>query len=123
MYRDTFMRRALWTTAVFNVGGALLFAFPETLGRLAGLPSPVPGVYSTLLASFVLLFGGMYAWLARQPRIDRPMVVLAAIGKTSVFVIAGAFWLTGELPGLTVVAAAGDLTFAGIFVWWLLGDA
>jgi hypothetical protein len=51
------------------------------------------------------------------------MVVVAAIGKTSAFVIALAFWTTGELPGRTVVAAAGDLTFAGIFVWWLLGDA
>jgi len=117
------MRRALWTTAAFNLGGALLFAFPETLGRMAGFPSPVPGVYSTLLASFVLLFGGMYAWLARQPRIDRPMVVLGAIGKTSAFVIAFTFWMTGDLPALTVATAAGDLTFAGIFVWWLLGDA
>jgi hypothetical protein len=119
MNRDAFMRRALWATAVFNVGGALLFAFPESLGRVAGLPSPVPGVYAALLASFVLLFAGMYAWLARQPRIDRPMVGLAAIGKTSVFVLVGVFWMTGELPGLTVIAAAGDLGFAGIFVWWL----
>ena len=122
MNRDLLMRRALWTTAVFNVGGALLFLFPDSLGRMAGLPAPVPGVHATLLASFVLLFGGAYAWLARQPTIDRPMVAMTAVGKTAAFVIAVGFWTMGDLPATTVMAASGDLVFAAIFVWWLLGD-
>jgi hypothetical protein len=73
------------------------------------------------LAFFVVLFGGAYAWLARQPTFDRPLVALAALGKAGVFAIIVTFWLLGEAPGRGVLAAAGDLVLAGIFAWWLLG--
>ena len=122
MDRDRFMRRALWATVVFNFFGMLLFAFPGSLGRLAGLPGPVSHMYTVPLAFFVALFGGSYAWLATQPEIDRPLVAFAAIGKTGFFVICLVLWLLGEARGQGVVAAAGDLVFAGIFVWWLLGE-
>src|SRR5207249_55184 len=57
------MRSTLWASVVYNLGGTLLFVFPSSLGRLAGLPGPVPRVYTALLAVFVALFGGAYAWL------------------------------------------------------------
>jgi len=118
--RDLIVRRALWASVAFNAGGALLFAFPASLGRLAGLPVPAPHVYTAPLAFMVALFGGAYAWLARAPRIDRPMVTLAALGKTGFFVVVCAAWLPGEAPGRVVLAAIGDLVFAAIFAWWLL---
>jgi hypothetical protein len=118
---DNFLRRALWVSVVYNFGAALLFAFPSSsLGQLVGLPTPVPPMYSALLALFVGLFGGAYAWLACQPTIDRPLVALAAIGKAAVFALLFVFWLLGEAPGRVVLAAVGDLIFAGIFAWWLL---
>lgn len=123
MDRDHFMRRALRATSVFNLGGALLFAFPASLGQLAHLPVPVPHIYSASLAVLVALFGGTYAWLARQPQIDRPLVVFAALGKASFFAVVLACWLLGEAPALGVVAASGDLAFAAVFAWWLLGQA
>jgi hypothetical protein len=119
--KDNFMRGALWVSVVYNLGGTLLFAFPSSpLGQLAGLPTPVPPIYSALLAFFVVLFGGAYAWLARQPTIDRPLVALAAIGKAGVFAVIFTFWLFGEAPGRGVLAAIGDLALAGIFAGWLL---
>jgi len=122
MDRDPFMRRALWASVVFNFGGMLLFAFPASLGRLAGLPGPVSHMYTAPLALFIALFGGSYAWLASQPVIDRPLVAFAAIGKTGFFVVSFVCWLLGEAPGRGVVAATGDLVFAAIFAWWLLGE-
>jgi hypothetical protein len=120
MTNDTFIRRVLWATAVFNLGGALLFAFPGSLpGQLVGLPSPVPATYSVLLAFFVLLFGGAYAWLALRPTIDRPLVGFAAIGETGAFCIALALCLVGEAPARSILAVSGDLIFAGLFFWWL----
>jgi hypothetical protein len=120
--KDKFVRGALWVSVVYNFGGALLFAFPSSPpGQLAGLPTPVAPIYGALLAFFVVLFGGAYAWLARQPAIDRPLVALAAIGKAGVFTVIFTFWLLGEAPGRGVLAAAGDLVLAGIFAWWLLG--
>ena len=119
---DTFMRRALWASVPYNAGGALLFLFPASLGRLAGLPLPAPHVYTATLAVLVALFGGTYAWLARSPEINRPMVVFCALGKAGFFAVVLVCWLLGEAPGLGVVGALGDLTFAGIFAWWLATD-
>ena len=67
-----------------------------SLGRLAGLPAPVPPIYSVLLVMFVLLFAGSYAWLARQPEIDRPLVALAGIGKAGAFAAVLGCWLFGQ---------------------------
>jgi hypothetical protein len=119
--RNKVFRNTLWVCVVFNLGGALLFAFPASpLSQFAGLPVSVPPLYSTLVAFFVALFGGAYAWLACQPNFDRPLVALAAIGKAGAFAIILIFWLLGEIPGRGVLVASGDLIFAGIFTWRLL---
>lgn len=124
MAGDRLIRGALRTSAVFNLAGALAFAFPDTLGRRAGLPAgPVPVLYSATLAMLVALFGATYAWLASQPVIDRPLVAFAAIGKASFFAVAVGCWLGGQIAGLGVVSAAGDLVFAAIFARWLLAGA
>lgn len=123
MLRDRLMRRALAASAVFNLGGAVLFAFPDSSpGRLAGLSSAVPGIYSAMVAWFVLLFAGVYAWLARQAEIDRALVGFAAIGKAGAFSIFAACWILGQISGRAAFAGTGDLVFAGIFAWWLLGS-
>jgi hypothetical protein len=119
--RDKFLRRTLWVSVAYNFAAAMLFAFPaSSLGRLAGLPAPVPPVYSALVAFFVALFGAAYAWLACQPAIDRPLVAFAAIGKTGVFVLIFVLWLLGSAPSRGVLAAIGDLALAGVFFSWLL---
>src|SRR5262249_19073258 len=41
MTRDELMRRVLWASVFFNLLGAVLFLFPASIGRLAGLPAPV----------------------------------------------------------------------------------
>ncbi len=123
MDRNQLMRRALWASVVFNFGGALLFAFPASLGQLAGFPGPVAHVYTASLALMVALFGGAYAWLARQPRIDRPLVAFCALGKAGFFAVVFVCWLLGEAPARGAIAASGDLVFAGIFAWWLLAES
>jgi hypothetical protein len=121
MDRDRIMRRTLNASVFFNIGGALLFAFPGSLGRLAGLPAPVPAVYCATLAFLVALFAATYAWLARQPRIDRPLVAFLTVGKAGFFTVVLVCWLFGAASTLSLAAASGDLMFAGIFAWWLMG--
>lgn len=121
--RDRIMRGALWTSFVANLVAAAGFAFPDTLGRLAGFPAGGPRLYTATLAVLVALFGLTYGWLASRPRIDRPLVVFSAIGKTSFVAVAFACWLLGEVTGQGMLMASGDLVFAAIFVWWLAGDA
>jgi hypothetical protein len=122
MDRDAVVRRALAASVIFNLVGAMAFAFPSAiLGRVMGLPAAVPGIYSAMVALFVLLFGGAYAWLALADEIDRPMVALGAIGKACAFATFVAFGLLGELPLRGVLAGSGDLILAAIFAWWLAG--
>jgi hypothetical protein len=121
--RTAVLRRALWVTFFFNLVGALLFAFPDSLGSLAGFPAPVPRLQSATLAFLVTLFAGTYAWLALQPTIDRPLVAFSAIGKAGFFALVAACWLAGDVPGRAVLGASGDLFFAALFTWWLVGDS
>ena len=120
MNRETVLRRALWTAAVFNLLGALLFAFPASyFGQFAGLPAEVPGAYRALTAFFVLLFGGAYLWLAQRAVIDRVLLTFGAIGKASAFVLIFILWLTGAASGRGVLIASGDLILAALFIWCL----
>jgi len=122
MPRHQVIHRVLWVAAGFNVVGAYLFAHPASpLGQLAGLPSEVPVVYRGLVSLFVLLFGGTYAWLASQPIISRPLLALGAIGKASAFALVFGLWLLSEAPTRSVLLISGDLGFAAVFAWWLLG--
>jgi len=104
----------------YNLGAAVLFAFPDSpLGQFAGLPAPVPVLDRVILALFVALFAGAYVWLARQKIIDRPLVGFAAIGKAAVFVTLILLWLLGDASWRGVVSAIGDAVLAGIFFSWL----
>jgi len=120
MTDDLFVRRVLLLSAGFNLLGGLLFAFPGfPTGRLAGLPAEVPGLYRATVFLFIVLFGAMYGWLARQPRIDRPMVAFGAIGKAAFFTLVLIFWWAGAVPGRTVWLSSGDFVLAGVFALWL----
>jgi uncharacterized BrkB/YihY/UPF0761 family membrane protein len=116
-------QRILWAAAAFNVLIACMVGFPASpAGQLAGLPAEVPLEYRAILATFVLLFAGVYAWLATQPEPNRPMVVLGALGKASVVVVGTAVWLATQAPVSSLGAVAADLVFVLAFAWWLKGS-
>ena len=120
MQSERFIRNVLWISVGFNLLGAMAFLFPATVGQLSALPTPVPRLYTWLLASMVLLFGGMYAWLAMQLEINRPLLAIGAIGKLLVFCVFTACWMLGDVSPLAVAGASGDLALAGLFTWWLI---
>jgi hypothetical protein len=117
---ETLFRRVLWAGAAFNAFAALMLAFPDRIGSFTGLPATGPLFYRWMLVLFVTLFGGAYAWLAMQPNICRPLVAMAAIGKTGVLVVSVVCWLLGDIPTESLPPAVVDLAFAGVFAWWLL---
>jgi len=122
MTRDRVIRGALWASVPLNLLGVLLFA-PPALGYGAdSLPIPAPRFYAAQIALTIALFGGVYAWLARQPRIDRPLVVVGALGKLGFFALFVAYWAAGDLPGSVVPQAAPDLALALVFLWWARGE-
>lgn len=119
---ERLIRSSLWLAFVFNLLAALVFAEPASaLGQWVGLPASVSPVYSVMVAFFVALFGCVYAWLARRPTIDRPLLGLGCIGKSGAFLIAAILWLGGEVSGLLLLVAVGDLAFAALWFTWLGG--
>jgi hypothetical protein len=120
MLTTALFRRLLWAAALFNVLGAVLLGFPGSpLGQMAGLPAEVPLAYRAIVAVFVLLFAGCYAWLAAQPEPNRPMVVLGAVGKIAVVAVVIGLWWAAQAPLASLAAVSGDLVFAACFLWWL----
>lgn len=115
------IRGSLWLACPFNLMAAIVFAFPSSaVGQQLGLPGHVHPLYSLLVALFVGLFGLVYAWLARRPTIDQPLLALGSIGKLGAFLIAGFLWLAGVVPGVVAFVALGDLAFATLWLRWLL---
>lgn len=124
MIPDRILRMALWTTAFANVVVGLVMAVPgSALGQAVALPSDVPALYALLAGWCVALFGLMYGWLARQEEILRPGVLLGALGKLGVGAVAVGLGLGGQIPPTLALLLAGDLAFAGLFFWWLLGTS
>lgn len=110
---------ALWATVAFNALGVAALApvalgFPSTM-----LPVAVPPWVAAQLAFVIALFGGVYAWLARQPRINRPLLVVGALGKLGFFGLNLAYAMASDIPMDMVVNATPDLAFAGVFLWWV----
>jgi hypothetical protein len=123
MIDSTIMRRVLWFGAAFNALVALMLIFPTTLGALAALPFVGSIYYRWMLTFFVVLFSATYAWLALDPIISRPIVVLSAVGKTGAFIIALVCLLRGDILFRTFSVSIGDLAFAVYFFLWLRSTA
>ncbi len=91
------MRYVLWVGVVFNALVALMLVFPTTFDSWATLPPIGSDFYRWMLTFFVMLFSATYAWIALEPTISRPIVALAAIGKTGAFIIALVCLLLGDI--------------------------
>jgi len=118
MSADRILRLALWATAALNAMGAVVFALPALGYPTPLLPLTVPPYFAAQLAFTIALFGGVYAWLALQPVIHRPLVVVGGFGKLGFFVVTAAYALAGAVPLGMVLNATPDLLFAAIFLWW-----
>lgn len=67
----------------------------------------------------VLLFGVGYGIVAVDPSRNQGLIWLGIIGKLGVVASLGQRWLIGMATAWVLPAAAGDLVFAALFVWFL----
>jgi len=118
MSPDRIIRTALWATVALNTLGVVVFSLPALGHSTPLLPVAVPPFFAAQIAFTIALFGGVYAWLALRPTIDRALVVVGGLGKLGFFALTVAYALAGEIPTAMAVNALPDLAFAGIFLWW-----
>lgn len=124
MNQGRLLKTALMASAVFNMGGVVLFSLPGSLpGRLSGLPAEVPAVYRYLTALFMFLFGAAYAWLAFRARVERPLVIFGAVGKLAAFSLMAVLWITAQIETRTLLVVSGDVVFALLFILGLRTSA
>lgn len=114
---DRIVRTALWASVVLNALGVLVF-LPLALGRPSPLlPLDVPPYFAAQVGFTIALFGVVYAWLARQHSLHRPLLLVGGAGKLGFFVLTLVYALVGALPSRMVASALPDLVFGTIFLW------
>ena len=116
------VRISLWVTAPANLAAATAFAFPSSLpGSMLQFP-PTHPFYALFSGAMVALFGVAYAWLALQPVINRPLLLVGACGKLLAVLISGSLFLGGDLSGVTALVISGDLVFVALWATFLVGN-
>jgi hypothetical protein len=111
------LRSALWASVAINTLGVVVFA-PLAVGRPSPLlPVPLSPFLAGQVGFVIALFGGVYFWLARQPRIHRPLLVVGGLGKLGFFSLAVAYAIAGVVPIQVAVSALPDLVLGALFLW------
>lgn len=116
-----FIKITLWAAAAMTLLGAYIFAFPQSsLSAHYKLPADVPTLYSALVGLILVVFGLMYAWMALQSQIVRPLLYVGAFGKGGAFTLGVGLWLSGSVPVDIVLLLSGDAVFSGLWFGYLL---
>jgi len=97
-----------------------LFLVAACFNWIAGLPlfvatKPAAALFVQLIGGLIVIFGGAYAMIARDPVRYRAYIPLGLILKTYVVVIVYGWWLIGAIPWPMPALAAGDIVFAVLF--------
>ncbi len=117
-------RYCLAITAVFNGFGALSFAPPvyRLMAGKLGLTSEVSDFSLWVIASWILIFGVGYAWLAIKGKPEPLFIAVAAACKLAIAFLFFYYWFIGELPLFSLIAGVGDLILAVIFLFTLFSN-
>lgn len=117
MRTDRIVRGALWASVGLNALGVCVFA-PLAVGRASPLLPIAATPFLAAQVGFVIaLFGGVYAWLACQPAVHRPLLVVGGLGKLGFFGLAVAYAIAGHVPVRVAISALPDLALACVFLW------
>lgn len=111
------LRAALWASVAVNGIGVGVFA-PLAIGRPSPLlPVPLSPFLAGQVGFVIALFGGVYFWLARQPTVHRPLLVVGGLGKLGFFTLAVAYAGAGVIPAQVALSAVPDLLLGATFLW------
>lgn len=113
-----------WVSLVFAVaavydgilGLGFLFAADALLRSFAVTPPNHPG-YLQFIAALLIVFGLMFAALARNPIANRNCIPYGILLKVAYCAVAFFHWFAGNLPVVWKPMAVIDLLFLPLFFW------
>ncbi len=105
MGRDRAIRIGLWVSVLMSAMAVVVFV-PLALSQESSLvPVAPPRHVVAQQIVGIAVFGGAFAWLARQTVINRALVAVGGLGKLGYFFTTAAYWLAGDLPFAMVGSA------------------
>lgn len=110
------VRAALWIAVPVNLLGVGLFGAAAMGQTVSLLPLAIPPFYAAQLAWIIGLFAGAYFWLASQPSISRPLLLVGGLGKLGFFALFVVYCALGTIPTPAVATAVPDLILGVLFV-------
>ena len=69
------------------------------------------------------LFGVAYVWNALQPKINKPLLAVGALGKLIAFSLSALLFLLDLFLGFALSLIAGDLILGVFWLVWLWTDS
>jgi hypothetical protein len=124
--KETRPIEALFLIAALYDGalGAIFLIAPRLVFEWANVTPPNHWAYVQFPAALLIIFGLMFAAIARNPVGNRNLIAYGILLKLSYFGIASWYWFTAGIPGLWKPFAVIDFVMAGLFVWsyQALGD-
>ena len=101
----------------YGVLGAFFLVAPGLVYQWADVTPPNHWGYVQFPAALLLIFGLMFAAIARDPVGNRNLIVYGILLKVAYCGIAFWYWFTAGIPGLWKPFAVADLVMGVLFVW------
>lgn len=113
-------RVIFWAAAAYNwlVGLPMLLA-PALLLQMMGAAAPADLSFHRISGALIVCFGGLYAFIAEDPKRYRPLAWLGVAGKLGVVALSAQALMAGLTDLSSFSVALGDLAFVVAFVVFL----
>lgn len=116
-----FLRLTLIIAALMTALGSWIFLAPDSgLAQQYDLPADVPVLYRALVSFMLAVFAGLYAWMAAQAQLIRPLLWLGVFGKGGAFLMVLTLFATNHVSAGVVSLMIGDGVLSTIWLVWLL---
>ena len=112
-----------WLAAVYDGGlGVLFLVAPRLPFEWFEVTPPNHMAYVQFPAALLIIFGLMFVAVALRPVANRGLILYGVLLKLAYAGIAGAYWITSDIPGMWKPLAVCDLAMAVLFAgaYWVL---
>ena len=113
-----------WISPLFVVAalydgllGLVFLAAPGMPFRLSDVAPPNHPGYVQFPAALLLIFGLMLASVARDPILNRSLILYGILLKVAYCSVAGWYWISSGIPGMWKPFVVADIAMGLLFTW------